>query len=72
MVACKLNPVLYHLETYAWSKESLLPSKLLTPKEREKLKTGKGLRNDYLNMYHDSLRLILKELHELQIHDRET
>eukprot|EP00978_Attheya_sp_CCMP212_P021926 scaffold64529_cov70-Attheya_sp.AAC.2 len=50
----------------------LLPSKLLTSKEREKLKTGKGLQNDYLNMYHDSLLLILKELHELQIHDRET
>ena len=50
----------------------LLPSKLLTSKEREKLKTGKGLRNDYLNMYHDSLRLILKELHNLQIHDRAT
>eukprot|EP00978_Attheya_sp_CCMP212_P039608 scaffold207536_cov51-Attheya_sp.AAC.5 len=49
-----------------WKKSSsyfflgLLPStsKLLTSKEREKLKTGKGLRNDYLNMYHDSLRLI--------------
>ena len=50
----------------------LLPSKLLSSKEREKLKTGNGLRNDYLNMYHDALRAILKELHDLQIHDRAT
>jgi hypothetical protein len=48
----------------------LLPSKLLSSSEREKLKSGNGLRSEYLTMYHDSLRIILNELHALQIHDR--
>jgi hypothetical protein len=48
----------------------LLPSKLLSSSEREKLKAGNGLRSDYLRMYHDALRIILNELHALQIHDR--
>ena len=48
----------------------LLPSKLLSSAEREKLKNGKGCRSDYLEMYHDSLRIIMKELHDLQIKDR--
>ena len=48
----------------------LLPSKLLSSAERDKLKNGKGCRSDYLQMYHDGLRIILNELHELQINDR--
>ena len=48
----------------------LLPSKLLSSAERDKLKNGKGCRSDYLQMYHDGIRIILNQLHELQIKDR--